>query len=109
MVEFIRLSYTISYSHKSITRITAVFLLPMTRRGSDEYQLNLFLENAINGSSSDSSIGGKIFRQLKAVASQRVADIDYEQQIARWNEYPELLDKIDKKCSRQTALGFLEM
>src|ERR671919_1328001 len=68
----------------------------MTRRGSDEYHLNLFLDNAINDSS---SIGGKIFRQLKTIASQRVADIDYEQQIARWNEYQELLDKIDKKCS----------
>jgi hypothetical protein len=79
----------------------------MTRRGSDEYHLNLFLGNAINDSSSNSSIGsigGKIFRQLKAVASQRVADIDYEQQIARWNEYQELLDKIDKKCSRQVGV-----
>jgi hypothetical protein len=77
----------------------------MTRRGSDEYHLNLFLDNAINGNNSDiSSIGRNIFRQLKVVASQRVADIDYEQQIARWNEYQELLDKIDKKCSRQIGI-----
>jgi hypothetical protein len=76
----------------------------MTRRGNDEYHLNLFLDNAINDSSSNSNFGGKIFRQLKAVASQRVADIDYEQQIARWNEYQELLDKIDKKCSRQVGV-----
>jgi hypothetical protein len=78
----------------------------MTRRGNDEYHLNLFLDNAINDSSSNnnSSIGGKIFRQLRAVASQRVSDIDYEQQIARWNEYQELLDKIDKKCSRQVGV-----
>lgn len=77
----------------------------MTRRGSDEYHLNLFLDNAINDSSSNSSsIGGNFFRQLKAVTSQRVADIDYEQQIARWNQYQELLDKIDQKCSRQVGV-----
>ena len=69
------------------------------RRNDDEYHLNPFLDNVINESSNNSSIGGKIFRQLKTVASQRVAAIDYEQQIARWNEYQELLDKIDKKCS----------
>lgn len=90
---------------KSITRITAVSLLPMTRRGNDEYHLHLFLDSAINDSSSNNnSIGGKIFRQLRAVASQRVAYIDYEQQISRWNEYQELLDKIDKKCSRQVGV-----
>ena len=87
---------------KSIIRIIAVSSLPMTRRESDEYHPNLFLDNAINDDSS--SIGGNIFRQLKAVATQRVADIDYEQQIARWNEYQELLDKIYKKCSRQVGV-----
>ena len=72
----------------------------MRRKESDEeYHPHLFLDDVINGCSSGSSIGGNVFRQLKAVASQRVADIDYEQQIARWNEYQELLDKIDKKCS----------
>jgi hypothetical protein len=76
----------------------------MTRRGNDEYHLHLFLDSAINDSSSNNSIGGKIFRQLRAVASQRVAYIDYEQQIARWNKYQELLDKIDKKCSRQVGV-----
>ncbi len=77
----------------------------MTRRRNDEYHLNPFLDNVINDSSNNnSSIGGKIFRQLKTVASQRVADIDYEQQIARWNEYQELLDKIDKKCSRHVGV-----
>ena len=74
----------------------------MIKRESEGYHLNLFLDNAINGNSS--SIAGNIFRQLKAVASQRVADIDYEQQIARWNQYQELLDKIDKKCSRQVGV-----
>jgi hypothetical protein len=74
----------------------------MTRRESDKYHLNLFLDNAINDSSNN--IGGNIFRQLKAVASQRAADIDYEQQIARWNEYQELLDKLDKKCNRQAGV-----
>jgi hypothetical protein len=76
----------------------------MTERGSDKYHPNVFLSDVINDCSRNSSIGEKIFRQLEAVASQRVADIDYEQQIARWNEYQELLDKIDKKCSRQAGV-----
>jgi hypothetical protein len=80
----------------------------MKRKGSDdEYYPHLFLEDVINGgrgSSSSSSIGGNIFRQLKAVANQRVDDIDYEQQIERWNQYQELLDKIDKKCGRQAGV-----
>ena len=76
----------------------------MIRQGSNKYHPNLFLSDVINDCSRNSSIGGKIFRQLEAVASQRVADIDYEQQIARWNEYQELLDKIDKKCSRQAGV-----
>ena len=78
----------------------------MKRKGSDdEYHPHLFLDDAINGGgSSISSIGGNIFRQLRALASQRVADIDYEQQIARWNQYQELLDKIDKKCSREAGV-----
>jgi hypothetical protein len=74
----------------------------MTRRESDEYHLNLLLDNAINDSSS--SIGGNIFRQVKAVANQRITGINYEQQIARWNQYQELLEKIDKKCSRQAGV-----
>src|SRR5215218_4342131 len=74
----------------------------MTKRESDEYHLNLFLDSAINDSSSSS--GGNIFGQLKAVASQKVADIDYEQQIDRWNEYQELLDRVDKKCSRRAGV-----
>jgi hypothetical protein len=76
----------------------------MTRKGSDEYHLNLYLEDVISGGGSSNSIGEKIFRQLKAVASQRIANIDYEQQIARWNEYQELLDKVDKKCSREAGV-----
>jgi hypothetical protein len=74
----------------------------MTKRESDEYHLNLFLDSIINQSSSSS--GGNIFRQLKAVASQRIADIDYQQQIERWNKYQELLDKVDKKCSRRAGV-----
>jgi hypothetical protein len=76
----------------------------MIRQGSDEYHPNVFLSDVINDCSRNSSIGGKIFRQLEAVVSQRVVDIDYEQQIARWNEYQELLNKIDKKCSRQAGV-----
>jgi len=74
----------------------------MLKRGSDEYHLNLFLDTAIPDSST--SIGGNIFRQLKVIASQRVSDIDYEQQIDRWNSYQELLDKIDKKCGRRVGV-----
>ena len=73
----------------------------MIRRGGGDYHPNLFLENAINDKS---NIGGDVFRQLKAVAGQRVADMDYEQQIDRWNQYQELLDSIDKKCVRQAGV-----
>jgi hypothetical protein len=75
----------------------------MTKRESDGYHLNLFLGKSINDNSNSGS-AGNIFRQLKTVASQRVPDIDYEQQIARWNQYQELLDKIDKKCSGQVGI-----
>ena len=74
----------------------------MSKRASDEYHLNLFLDSSIDDCST--TMGGNIFRQLKAVASQGVADIDYEQQIDRWNKYQELLDKIDKKCGRQVGV-----
>src|SRR5215210_828327 len=74
----------------------------MTKRESDEYHLNLFLDSTINQSSISS--GGNIFRQLKAVASQKVANIDYHQQIDKWNKYQELLDKIDNKCSRRAGV-----
>ncbi|MDQ3872570.1 MAG: hypothetical protein M3258_03050 [Thermoproteota archaeon] len=74
----------------------------MTKRESDNYHLNLFLDGTINGSTSTTE--GSIFRQLKAVASQKVADMDYEQQIDRWNKYQELLDKVDKKCSRRAGV-----
>lgn len=74
----------------------------MKRKGSDEYHPHLFLEDVINDSSG--TIEGNVFHQLKAVASQRVANIDYEQQIERWNQYQELLDKIDKKCGRQAGV-----
>src|SRR5215212_4118574 len=77
-----------------------VFFLSMTRRSDDEHHPNLFLDDSDN----DISIGRNIFRQLKAVASQRIADIDYEQQIERWNKYQELLDKVDKKCSRRAGV-----
>ena len=91
---------------KSVIRIEATSSLPMMRRGRDGYHPNLFLDNIINdSSSSNSNVGGNIFRQLKGVASQRVAVIDYERQIDRWNQYQELLDKIDKKCSRQVGIS----
>jgi hypothetical protein len=77
----------------------------MRRKGSDdEYHPHLFLEDVINGGSSSSSIEVNVFRQLKAVANQRIANIDYEQQIDRWNQYQELLDKINNKCDRQAGV-----
>ncbi len=78
----------------------------MKRKGNEEYHPNLFLEDIINkyDCGSTSGISGNIFRQLKAVANQSVADIDYEQQIERWNQYQELLDKIEKKCSGQSGV-----
>src|SRR5919205_2544675 len=72
------------------------------KRESDNYHLNLFLDGTINGSTSTTE--GSLFRQLRAVASQKVAGIDYEQQIDRWNKYQELLDKVDKKCSRRAGV-----
>jgi len=33
-----------------------------------------------------------------------VADVDYEQQIDRWNKYQEILDKVDKKCNRRAGI-----
>lgn len=74
----------------------------MKRKGSDEYHPHLFLEDVINDNSGTTE--GNVFHQLKAVASQRVANVDYEQQIERWNQYQELLDKIDKKCGRQAGV-----
>ena len=76
----------------------------MTGRGSDEYHPQLFLDEVLNDESSSSTGGDNVFRQLKTIASQRVANIDYEQQIERWNQYQELLDKLDKKCSRQAGV-----
>jgi hypothetical protein len=72
------------------------------KRSDDEYHPHLFLEDVINSGSS--SIGGNVLRQLKAVANQRIANVDYEQQIDRWNQYQELLDKINKKCDRQAGV-----
>src|SRR3712207_4948145 len=75
----------------------------MMKRGNDEYHPKLFLEEVFNDASSNTG-GDNIFRQLKTVTSQRGADIDHAQQIERWNRYQELLDKIDKKCSRQVGV-----
>jgi hypothetical protein len=87
---------------KSVIMIIAIYLLPMMRRGSDEYHPKLFLDEVFNDSSSTGA--ENVFRQLKGVVSQRVAVIDYERQIDRWNQYQELLDRIDKKCSRKAGI-----
>jgi len=79
------------------------FFHPMSKRGSDEHRLNAFHDNAIDDSSNP-NIGSKIFRQLEVISSQRISNIDYEEQIDRWNRYQELLDKIDKKCGREAGV-----
>ena len=75
----------------------------MRKKGSDEFLLNLFPDSAVDGSNGRIR-GGNILHQLKAIANDPVADIDYEQQIERWNKYQGLLDKIDKKCDRRVGV-----
>jgi hypothetical protein len=75
----------------------------MIGRGNGEYHPQLFLDDLFNDDGSNTE-RDNVLRQLKAVASQRIAAIDYEQQIERWNQYQELLDKIEKKCSRQAGV-----
>jgi hypothetical protein len=75
----------------------------MRKKGSDEFLLNLFPDSAGDGSNGRIR-GGNILHQLKAIANDPVADIDYEQQIERWNKYQGLLDKIDKKCDRRVGV-----
>ncbi len=92
---------------KSVIRIIAIYSSPMTRKESDGYHPQLFLDEVFNDSSGSSNSGtgdDGIFRQLETIASQRVADTDYEQQIERWNQYQELLDKVEKKCTRQSGV-----
>ena len=45
-----------------------------------------------------------ILRQLQSITEQRVDQIDYQQQIERWNRYQELLDKIEKRCGRHAGV-----
>lgn len=39
----------------------------------------------------------QMFESLRKVAAERVAKEDYNYQIDRWNQYQELLDKVDRK------------
>src|ERR671914_234047 len=70
---------------KSVIMIIAICLLPMTGKGSDEYHPQLFLDEVLNDESSSSTGGDNVFRQLKTIASQTVANIDYEQHI--WDNW----------------------
>jgi hypothetical protein len=45
-----------------------------------------------------------ILQQLQGVTKQRVDQLDYQQQIERWNRYQALLDGIDKKCGRHVGV-----
>lgn len=45
-----------------------------------------------------------ILHQLQSVTKQRIDQIDYQQQIERWNRYQELLDEIDKRCGRDAGV-----
>jgi hypothetical protein len=62
--------------------------------------LNQLIGKGGNGNDTDN-----IFQQLQSVSEQRVDEIDYQQQIDRWNKYQELLDKIDKKCGSKDVVG----
>jgi hypothetical protein len=45
-----------------------------------------------------------ILQQLQGVTKQRVDQLDYQQQIERWNRYQELLDEIDKRCGTHVGV-----
>ncbi|MEP0824546.1 MAG: hypothetical protein HRF40_03595 [Nitrososphaera sp.] len=45
-----------------------------------------------------------ILHELQTVTEQKVEELDYEQQIDRWNRYQQLLDKIEKKCDTNTGV-----
>ena len=69
---------------KSIIKIIANCFYLWQKKGVRNIIPILFLITPlmISASNSSSNVAGNIFRQLEAVASQRVADIDYEQQIS---------------------------
>ncbi|HEX7033070.1 MAG TPA: hypothetical protein VF172_08725 [Nitrososphaera sp.] len=45
-----------------------------------------------------------ILHQLQTVKEQRVEEIDYQQQIDRWNRYQGILDKIEERCGANTGV-----
>lgn len=48
--------------------------------------------------------GTAIFYKLQSITKQQIDELDYQQQIERWNGYQDLLDKIEKKCSRDSGV-----
>ncbi len=45
-----------------------------------------------------------ILHQLQTITEQKVEEIDYQQQIDRWNRYQEILDKIEERCGANTGV-----
>jgi len=45
-----------------------------------------------------------ILHQLQTTTEQKVEEIDYQQQIDRWNRYQEILDKIEERCGANTGV-----
>src|SRR5687768_16963090 len=64
----------------------------------NHYLLNISKDGNGNGNTTN------VFQQLQSVTEQRVDEIDYQQQIERWNRYQELLDEIGKRCNRRGAV-----
>ncbi|MEW6603179.1 MAG: hypothetical protein AB1351_00650 [Thermoproteota archaeon] len=48
-----------------------------------------------------------ILYKLQSITEQQVEEIDYQQQIDRWNRYQEILDKIEKMCGRDTGVRLI--
>ncbi|MEW6604231.1 MAG: hypothetical protein AB1351_06025 [Thermoproteota archaeon] len=48
--------------------------------------------------------GANVLHQLQRVTKERVDEIDYQQQIDRWNRYQEILDKIEERCGVNTGV-----
>jgi hypothetical protein len=55
-----------------------------------------------DGSSGNTNV---LLQQLQNVTEQKVDEIDYQQQIERWNKYQELLDEIGKRCGRDVGVS----
>jgi hypothetical protein len=76
------------------------------RKKGDVKDLNHFLNTHKINNNGDDNVQSRsgILQQLEGVTNQRVDEIDYHQQIERWNRYQDLLDEVDKRCSRDIGV-----